>query len=83
MNRFLLLLFILVVSCEKPTEKKSKVLSEGTPESGGFSPARGVGSDAGGRFVGWRGDSLRFGHAPGAVVGVARRDFSRLRPDRC
>jgi CubicO group peptidase (beta-lactamase class C family) len=42
MNRYLIPLFILLafIACEKPAEKKSKVLSEGIPEDGGFSSAR-------------------------------------------
>jgi CubicO group peptidase (beta-lactamase class C family) len=41
MNRYLMLLLVLSpVACDKPAEKKSKVLSEGTPESGGFSSVR-------------------------------------------
>ncbi len=41
MNRYLSILFIIVlVACEKPKENKSKALSDGTPESGGFSSAR-------------------------------------------
>ena len=41
MNRCItLLLLLFTVSCESPSEKTSKVLSEGTPESGGFSSSR-------------------------------------------
>ena len=41
MNRYSILALILfVAACEKPEEKKSKILTEGTPESGGFSSAR-------------------------------------------
>ncbi len=42
MNRLALLLFTLIslAACEKSAEKKTSTLSEGTPESGGFSPAR-------------------------------------------
>jgi CubicO group peptidase (beta-lactamase class C family) len=42
MPRLLVYVFILIalVSCEKSTEKRSTVLTLGTPESGGFSPTR-------------------------------------------
>lgn len=37
---FAFLLLLLAVACAAPSENKSKVLSEGTPESGGFSSGR-------------------------------------------
>lgn len=42
MNRYLACVFILfaLVACEKSVGKKSTVLTEGSPESGGFSPTR-------------------------------------------
>ncbi len=41
MHRYLTFLFLLIVAaCGAPTENKSNVLSEGTPESGGFSSSR-------------------------------------------
>jgi len=42
MNRYINALFILLalIACEKPAEKKSRVLIEGAPETGGFSTAR-------------------------------------------
>jgi CubicO group peptidase (beta-lactamase class C family) len=42
MNRYLITLVLLfaLVACEKPAEKKPSVLTEGTPESGGFSSSR-------------------------------------------
>src|SRR4051812_31024498 len=42
MNRYLTFLFVLfaLVACENSSERKSSVLAEGVPESGGFSASR-------------------------------------------
>ncbi len=42
MNRCVVTLIMLfaVIACEQPAEKKSKVLTEGVPEAGGFSSSR-------------------------------------------
>lgn len=69
MKSFLVVLFMLflLIACQKPAGQKSDVLTEGTPESGGFSAARLARLDSG--MSQWVKDNW----VNGSVVLIARK----------